>query len=157
MSCSFLLYKNWWQKTLNLTIKCTSVPKKLWSFLPLNQKASLVVPEEIETEREMKRTIFKWVLVLAVMKPVKFYKKTTIKWTFSPCKEASNFCQTNYPEMKKKGKDNRKKRTMWDFWLKKLVRTYQSIMVIFFVIWTWIFCHGCGLCAAVSHCSVPCF
>ena len=41
----------------------------------------------------MKRTIFKWVPVLAVMKPVKFYKKTTIKQTFLPCEEAGNFFQ----------------------------------------------------------------
>ena len=40
------------KKPLNLTIKHTSVPKKLWSFLPINQKASLVVPEEIITERK---------------------------------------------------------------------------------------------------------
>jgi len=42
------------KKSINLTIKHTLVPKKLWSFLPLNQEASLVVPEEIKTERKGK-------------------------------------------------------------------------------------------------------
>ena len=37
---------------LNLTIKCTSIPKNLWSFLPTNQEASLVVPKDINAERK---------------------------------------------------------------------------------------------------------
>jgi len=39
---------------LNLTIKHTLIPKKLQNFLPTNQKAFLVVPEEIKTEKKQK-------------------------------------------------------------------------------------------------------
>jgi len=72
------------KKTLNLTIKRTSIPKKLRSFQTINRKASLVQDEGNKQKRESKEQLFSELRSLKVIAQVTFYKKTTIKQTFLP-------------------------------------------------------------------------
>ena len=80
--------------------------------LPANQPESFPGGTWRDRNRkEMKRTIFKWVPVLAVIKPVKFYKKTTIKRTFCLVKRlvtsAKGFLSWNEEKRKRQQKEEK--------------------------------------------------
>jgi len=102
------------KQNLNLTIKRTSVPKKIWSFLAIHQKSSLVTDEWIETKRKWKPHYNSDLPLLWVINSEKIAKKTTIKWTFLPWKMAGNFSQSMSNWKWKEEKENRKKRSVWE-------------------------------------------
>jgi len=144
---------------LNSTIKHTSVPKKLRSFLPLNQKASLVVPEEIETKGKWKEQFLSEFRFVWGWHQWNFTKKQQSNKPFCLAKRlimsAKGFLSWNEEKRKRKQKEEKYVRFLIE---ETGLHLPGSIMVVSFVIWTWIFCHeGCGLCAAVSHCGAPCF
>jgi len=102
------------KQNLNLTIKRTSVPKKIWSFLAIHRKSSLVTDEWIETKRKWKPHYNSDLPLLWVINSEKIAKKTTIKWTFLPWKMAGNFSQSMSNWKWKEEKENRKKRSVWE-------------------------------------------
>ena len=113
VSYSFFGHKNRWQKiTLNLTIKCTLIPKNPWSFLSINRKASLVTDDWIQAKRKWKLQYYSDLPLLWVISSEENDEKTTIKWTFLPWNMAGNFGQRMSSWKWKKDKDNRKKRSV---------------------------------------------
>jgi len=88
-------------------------------------------------------------------KKVKFLKKQQSNKPFCLVKRlvasAKGFLSWN-----EKKKNNRKKRSMWGFTLLKKLGALTGPSWLYFCNLD-ISCHSCGLCAAVSHCSAPCF
>jgi len=115
VSCSLLSYKNWRQKTKSkLDNQMYLGPQKIWSFLAIHQKSSLVTDEWIETKWKWKPHYNSDLLLLWVINSEKIAKTTTIKRTFLPWKMAGNFSQSMSNWKWKEEKENRKKRSVWE-------------------------------------------